>query len=144
MAVSGDVWSASEDECAGWLCITVGFAPPECSAPRRAMMKRLLRGKGPLPSFGSCSADGDSNGFDVQMATAARIGRSDPPRYMMGTSCSYDSDNRVDGDRIPAGCTGTYRAIAVTQHGILIGDILFVRKLSRPRRDRRNNFDDND
>jgi len=98
------------------------------------MTKRLLQFESPLPSFGECGADGNSQGFDVEMGIAAKIGTGDSARYILGKTCSYDDDNRVDGDRDPPGCTGTYRAIAVKQHGVRIGDIMFVHK---PRGNRR-------
>ena len=125
LAGAGHAQAASEDECAGWLCIAVGFGPPECRPAYVAMRKRLFEFKSPLPSFGSCSADGSDNGFDMRTGTAARMGSGEPATYRMNTRCLYDDDNRVEGDRIPQGCTGTYRYFIVTQHGEQIGETFF-------------------
>lgn len=122
-----NVRAASDDECAGWLCIAVGFTPPECAAAKSAMLQRLFELKSPLPSFGECSADDDSNGYDAHMGVAARIGNSQPPEYVIGTRCRYDDNNQVEGDSIPAGCTATYRWVTATQHGVPLGPTIFTR-----------------
>lgn len=122
---AGIARAASEDECAAWLCITVGFAPPECAPAHTAMLKRMARFKSPLPAFASCSADGTDNGFEAQVGVAARIGNDRPPRYITGERCEYDDNNQVQGDRRPAGCTGTYRYFIVAQHGRQLGETFY-------------------
>ncbi len=74
LTMSGSSKAASEDECAIWLCITVGFAPGECQPARLAMYKRLFEFKSPLPSFGSCSVDGaNQNNIDYTWEPASVI-----------------------------------------------------------------------
>ncbi|MFN3071307.1 hypothetical protein ACKWMY_24800 [Serratia sp. J2] len=54
--------AASQDECAIWLCMPAGFPGSECNAPHNAMIKRIKKGKSPLPSFGSCAVDSPQSG----------------------------------------------------------------------------------
>lgn len=54
--------AASQDECAIWLCMPAGFPGSECSAPHKAMLKRVKKGKSPLPSFSSCAVNSSSSG----------------------------------------------------------------------------------
>ncbi len=56
--IAGQSVAATDDECAGWLCATIGFALPECRGSHKAMVKRVMRLKSPLPLFSSCSAEG--------------------------------------------------------------------------------------
>jgi len=57
-------YAASEDECAIWLCLPVGFAFSECTAAYGAMLDRIFSfpPKPPLPLFGSCSVDSPNGG----------------------------------------------------------------------------------
>lgn len=52
----------NQDECSIWLCLPGGF-PEGCGKALSAMKKRLKKGKSPLPSFSSCSADGNDHGL---------------------------------------------------------------------------------
>ncbi|MGO4746761.1 hypothetical protein [Serratia quinivorans] len=54
--------AASQDECAIWLCMPAGFPGNECNAPHNAMLKRVKKGKSPLPSFSSCAVNSSSTG----------------------------------------------------------------------------------
>lgn len=62
----------NEDECAIWLCLPGGF-PEGCGKAHSAMTKRLKKGKSPLPSFSSCSADGNDHGLAHHQTTAYKI-----------------------------------------------------------------------
>jgi hypothetical protein len=46
-------YAVDEADCAIWLCLPVGF-PSGCEAAKKAFKKRILKGKSPLPSLGSC------------------------------------------------------------------------------------------
>lgn len=62
-AVPKESLAASQNECAIWLCLPAGFPGNECRAPHNEMIKRIKKGKSPLPSFSGCSIDspqGDS------------------------------------------------------------------------------------
>ncbi|MCW6016240.1 conjugal transfer protein TraL [Serratia marcescens] len=62
-------YAASQDECAIWLCLPGGF-PDGCGGAHSAMLKRLKKGKSPLPSFSSCAVDSGSSG-DASMGKGA-------------------------------------------------------------------------
>ena len=55
-----------DKSCAIWLCLPVAFALPGCGVAHKAMYKRLLRGKSPLPSFSGCSEDRGDRGYGVR------------------------------------------------------------------------------
>jgi len=59
--------AASEQECAIWLCAPQGFAPSACKGARKALVKRLFRGKSAMPDLSSCMVGGDSNSNNTQM-----------------------------------------------------------------------------
>ena len=61
LTVPTPVRAASQDECAIWLCLPLGFAPSACSSAWRAFVKRVFRfrPKPPLPAFGSCAVEAD-------------------------------------------------------------------------------------
>ncbi len=71
--ISPSVQAASEDECAIWLCLPGGF-PSGCGGAKSAMLKRVKKGKSPLPDFVSCAVKGDSGGssmtYDYNYAAA--------------------------------------------------------------------------
>ncbi len=46
--------AASQDECAIWLCLPTGFLAG-CSDAKKAFERRILKGKSPLPAWGSCA-----------------------------------------------------------------------------------------
>lgn len=52
--------AASQDECSIWLCMPQGFAPSACKKARKALVKRIFKGKSPLPSLSSCMSGGNS------------------------------------------------------------------------------------
>ena len=113
----------NEDECVAWLCITVGFAPPQCLPAQRAMLKRLFEGKGPLPLFSSCSVDGGDSGLNAQQGIAAKMD-TEPKTYRMGTLCVQPQHN---SDPItPRGCVRTFRFIIATQNEEQPGDVYFT------------------
>lgn len=48
-------FSVSDDECAILMCAPVGFMNSNCKAAKRAMHKRVLKGKSPVPRYSQCS-----------------------------------------------------------------------------------------
>ncbi|MEH4429132.1 hypothetical protein POY29_25120 [Klebsiella pneumoniae] len=51
----------SQNECAIWLCMPAGFPGSDCKSPHKAMIKRIKKGKSPLPSLSSCMVDGSAS-----------------------------------------------------------------------------------
>lgn len=144
--ISPSVQAASEDECAIWLCLPGGF-PSGCGGAKSAMLKRVKKGKSPLPDFVSCAVKGDSGGssmtYDYNYAAAIqeqrvckrteRRGRDNyqcvewetvPAHYKKGEVCRI---NNQTGNRTPRGCTSTYRYVDVFIDGALAGDTYFWR-----------------
>lgn len=65
--------ATSGDECAIWLCAPQGFAPSSCKPARKAMTKRIFKGKQPLPALASCMVNsGGSNQQDQPIITATQ------------------------------------------------------------------------
>lgn len=52
---TAEAMTAHEEECSIWLCLPVGFAAQGCSPAKSRAMKKIRKGKNPLPSWGSCS-----------------------------------------------------------------------------------------
>lgn len=116
-ALTVPVQAASQDECAIWLCLPGGF-PSGCGAAHAAMVKRVLRGKSPLPAFESCAVK-TPDGGGAQMTSLYGVSAYVPGRgYIRGTTCEYDDER---GLLIPAGCTGTYQWAEVYIDGRLAG-----------------------
>ena len=131
--------AASEDECAIWLCITVGFAPSECQSARVAMYKRLLEFKSPLPSFGSCSVDGaNTTNLDYAWEPASVIypRRWDPAKggrwtnipnidvpgtIVDGGRCDDLSAESLEGDP-PMICATSLSAVTLFENGLPLTD----------------------
>lgn len=55
-------FAGSQDECAIWLCAPQGFPSPGCKGARKALKKRLFKGKSPLPQLQSCISSGVGGG----------------------------------------------------------------------------------
>lgn len=55
-------FSVSDDECAILICTPVGFMDSNCKAAKRAMHKRVLKGKPPAPRFDQCSEETPDTG----------------------------------------------------------------------------------
>ena len=143
--ISPSVQAASEDECAIWLCLPGGF-PSGCGGAKSAMLKRVKKGKSPLPDFVSCAVKGDSGGssmtYDYNYAAAIQEQRvckrytgnhnnsrcveweTVPAHYQKGKVCTI---NNQTGNRTPRGCTSTYRYVDVFIDGALAGDTYFWR-----------------
>ena len=127
--------SASQDECAAWICLPGGF-PSGCEAARSAMRDRVKDGKPPLPDFAACATNppaGSGSHMSYLFGHAAfipghrvctRSGRWRclawevlPDRYVKGERCHRDGD----GDAYPSGCTRTVRWAEVYVDDALIG-----------------------
>ena len=132
LAITTPAIAASDDECAIWLCLPVGFVPGECSKARTAMYKRVFKGKGPLPRFSSCSADGNANGFDARRGVAAKIKDTNPTEYVLGRQCVGRDHNDASvtntTNTSPPNCVGTYNWIQIYQHGNRHGERYFWRR----------------
>lgn len=136
--------AASQDECSIWLCLPGGF-PSGCGGAKSAMMKRVKKGKSPLPDFASCavkSEEGSKMTYDYNNAAAVderRIckrytGNSNnsrcaewvtvPAHYMKGRVCTM---NWQTGRRSPDGCTATYKYVDVYIDGVSNGNTYFWR-----------------
>jgi len=102
--IGGDnVRSVNQKECAIWLCLPLGFLPSACSGPRKAMIRRLFKRKGPAPSFSSCTADSSGSEFGMDRGLAAFI----PPNRLVKNRMGC---NMRDGeDEVPLGCVGTVK-----------------------------------
>ena len=129
---AGVTFAASQDECAIWLCLPQGFAPPECAAPHSAMMQRISKGKSPLPKLSGCGGDDDSNS-KVLTGFAAYIPEHEEcyqwsehghclqpvkyeEKYIRNVSC-----HQKDGESVPAGCSRTYKFVEVSVDNVVVG-----------------------
>lgn len=141
---SPSVQAASEDECAIWLCLPGGF-PSGCGGAKSAMLKRVKKGKSPLPDFVSCAVNsgGSSMTYDYNVAAAIQEQKickktqwygpnnstcieweTIPAHYIKGKICTI---NYQSGSRNPQGCVATYRYVDVFVDGALAGDTYFWR-----------------
>lgn len=114
LTASGLSRAASQDECAIWLCLPLGFAPSDCDGPVKAMLKRLahIPPKGPLPPFSSCDAAGKSNGMDYQRGIVGV--------YFHDLKIDYFTPCLPAVNEIP-GCI-PYRIMAVMRDGVMQGE----------------------
>ncbi|EAZ4194915.1 TPA: conjugal transfer protein TraL [Citrobacter farmeri] len=138
------VQAASQDECAIWLCLPGGF-PSGCGGAKSAMLKRVKKGKSPLPDFMSCAVKSDSDStmtYDYNNAAAIQERRvckrysgnhnnsrcveweTIPAHYVKGKTCRI---NWQTGSRNPEGCTSTYKYVDVFIDGKNAGDTYFWR-----------------
>lgn len=137
------VYAASQDECAIWLCLPGGF-PNSCGDAKKAMKKRLKKGKSPLPDFSACAVDDDSGSAMSHIFGYAAVvkehqickrwityHRGDyerctlwetvPAHFVKGTRCRRNRD----GERIPHECTGTVRYVDMFMDGSPMGETYF-------------------
>lgn len=121
-------------ECEIWLCLPAGFPAhiDECRKAQVEMHKRIWKGESPVPSFSECSEDGESNGFTVKHGVAARIKDTNPTEYVYGRQCTVRSHNDAsvtnETNTDPPNCVGTYRYFQAFQHGVSLGDMIYIRK----------------
>lgn len=115
------VRAASEDECAIWLCLPVGFVFPECNSARIAMYERLFEFKGPVPSFGSCEAPNSTNPNSYTFAGGSAIKMSGanlgPQKIIDGGFCNH----RDSGRETPLGCSKTLKMYRLFENGVQMG-----------------------
>ncbi|EPI2026863.1 hypothetical protein ACSYON_004067 [Vibrio vulnificus] len=134
-------YSASDDECAIWMCLPTGFTTG-CSGAKKAFKNRVKKFKPPLPSFSSCLKGSGGEGQD-QYSSDYGVAAYIPPRkvctqyrptfqgerectqwetqpeqYLKHQRCQQNRD----GDRYPRYCTKTVRFTEVYQNGQLFGD----------------------
>ncbi|MGL5290027.1 MAG: hypothetical protein ACRC9N_11205 [Aeromonas sp.] len=129
--------AASQDECSIWLCLPTGF-PSGCSAAKKAFVKRVKKGKSPLPDFSSCAAKDDgASKLTYKEGYAAAFGfknvcseyndksecvswNSVPQNVQEGTKCRMSSS----GHWKPRGCTPV-KSVDVYVDGIPTGDTFY-------------------
>lgn len=146
--ISTPALAVSEDECAIWLCAPGGF-PEGCSAAKSAMIKRIKKGKPPLPDFSSCAVKDDSTGTDPkdftytfdrvlrireqQVCTHWTSGyRKDycasyktvPAHDRHGYSCYIQRGKDNDPVLIP-GCIGSFYRIKIFEKGQQLGETYY-------------------
>jgi hypothetical protein len=138
--------AASDDECAAWICSAGGFAPSACKPPKKAMLKRIKKGRSPLPPLSQCMAKdmpsflGSSDlketemtydyGYAALIRTKTCTKRQGKDHdcvayrtdeyYQKGTRCHTSKD-----DRYPANCVSTKRYIQVFGDGKAYGDVYY-------------------
>lgn len=57
----------SEDACAIWICLPGGF-PSGCGNAYSAFVKRLRKGRPPLPALSSCTVGGTTGSYSIGFA----------------------------------------------------------------------------
>lgn len=124
--LASPAYSASQDECAVWLCLPGGF-PSGCEVAHSAMRDRVKHGKPPLPEFASCAVNppaGSGSHMSYAFGYAAFIPgyRVRPDRYIKGTRCRRISS---DSELHPRGCTHTVRWTEVYVDGALAGSTYY-------------------
>lgn len=141
VTVTTQAYSASESECAIWLCLPAGF-PSGCSSAKHAMYKRLKKRKSPLPSFSSCAVESPNGGNSKFTYTYKRVLKMEVKKCVRwekddeneqycaehvvtgyewkdGWSCYTGSgDDREEID----GCVGVYRQIEIFEDGKKVGE----------------------
>lgn len=140
--------AASQDECSIWLCAPGGF-PAGCEAAKKAMFKRIKKGKSPLPNFSSCAVKDENTGtnpgdFSYTFDRVIRIRehkkctrwwRGDNEKTCMayttvpahdraGNSCYIYRGKDNPPERIE-GCIGSYSRIKVFEKGKQLGDTYY-------------------
>lgn len=115
------VRAASDDECAIWLCLPVGFVFPECGGARLAMYERLFTFQSPAPSFSSCESPNstNSNSYTVSSGRAIKMGGANlGPRKILDDGFCNQRDS---GPEEPRGCTKTLRMYKLFENGVQMG-----------------------
>lgn len=145
-------FSASEDECAIWLCLPTGF-PSGCSGAKDAFIDRITSfpPKSPLPSFAGClvsppeaiAAGLQPSEFSFsqdyaayvparEVCTKTEFGQRrevcvetaiEPEHYVKDTRCV--SSGRYGTSKTPEGCTETYFYVDVFIDGVATGETYY-------------------
>lgn len=127
--MTGQVYSPQTPTwaCAIWLCLPVGFAALSCHKAKSAMVKRMFKGKSPVPSFESCQISTPTNtnrysyvGSDSVLMGATIVGDVlTPPAVPIieGQWCNH----RETGPEEPLGCITTLQTIKVYENGQQMG-----------------------
>lgn len=63
---TAEAMTAHEEECSIWLCLPVGFGAMGCAPALSRAMKKIRKGKNPLPSWGSCSSGREVQPYTLQ------------------------------------------------------------------------------
>lgn len=140
--------AASQDECSIWLCAPGGF-PAGCEKAKTAMLKRIKKGKSPLPEFSSCAVKDETTGtnpedFSFSFDRVIRIrehkqcvkwwwGEREktclayitvPAHDRRGYSCYIDRGKDNEPERIE-GCIGSFYRIKVFEKGKQLGETYY-------------------
>ncbi|WP_242452980.1 conjugal transfer protein [Photobacterium damselae] len=121
--------TASDADCAIWLCLPTGF-PSGCSDAKSAFIKRIKKFKPPLPNIVSCLISSSdippeiSNSFKPSEMTykegiAAKMGED---TYIDGRRCVYRRHHHEIIEWSPFGCIGTYHFIQTYMDGKPYGE----------------------
>lgn len=146
--ISTPALAVSEDECAIWLCAPGGF-PEGCSAAKSAMIKRIKKGKSPLPDFATCAVKDDITGTDPKDFTysfdrvirirekkvctqwSSRNLKSDcinyktiPAHDRAGYSC-YIQRGKDNDPKYIEGCIGAFYRIKIFEKGVQLGETYY-------------------
>ncbi len=82
--------SRKERACAIWLCLPVGFSASGCGGARKEFLRRIRKGKSPLPSFSSCSVGSKSAG---SYQTGYESHEACPTGFETVDRCDYSRDD---------------------------------------------------
>ncbi|NWO07549.1 MAG: hypothetical protein HLX50_18195 [Alteromonadaceae bacterium] len=93
--------AADEDECATYICLPAGFGPSECSDSYDAMVDRLEDGDSPLPSWGACFSDSDSDSV-IPIQTEYGNATIVDSEFAKDQTCRRRANNEWE----PVGCNG--------------------------------------
>lgn len=145
-SITPAAYAASEDECAIWICAPGGF-PGGCEKAHSAMLKRLKKGRAPLPPLREClvgpgqGTNPDDYSYDMrwvlkieehQVCTKWQtVSGHNEDRYCVayktvpahirpGRSCFIYGSKDSDPVRIP-GCVGAYRELKLFEKGKQMG-----------------------
>lgn len=148
--ISTPALAVSEDECAIWLCAPGGF-PEGCSAAKSAMIKRIKKGKSPLPDFSSCAVKDETTGSDPKdftytfnrvirirehkVCTHKILGdrkggyscmgyKTIPAHDRAGYSC-YIRRGKDDDPEYIKGCIGSFYRIKIFEKGVQLGETYY-------------------
>ena len=127
LTLSGSVRAVDTWACAIWLCLPIGFAAPSCHKAKSEMVKRMFKGKSPVPSFESCQILSPTNtnrysyvrNDSVLMGATIVGGVVTTPAVPIieGQWCNH----RETGPEEPLGCIATLQTVKVYENGQQMG-----------------------
>ncbi len=100
-AFSTPVLSASQDECAIWLCLPGGF-PSGCGGAKSAMKSRIKHHKSPLPNFSSCAVESSNMSYKQGQVTYIPPKSCGPFGTGTGSGFPYGGNGGIFGGCVPS------------------------------------------